>query len=258
MLYVASNFEGGKVQGTRVGLFRLSLFTPVPAPLPYRARIANRAGHSSHKLDSDTERILARIRHLRPGEHLCAIQENKRDQLSAAAAFIRGGLERGECLYVADASKPEAIIATLRSQGVDIDRAHKSGMLTISDKRTYLHHGHFVPDEMIRFLAQSYREARSKYAGFRFAGEMSWVLGRATGADSLIEYEAKLNNFLRKHKASILCQCFRPDFDAEIILNVLRTRPVVIHQQFMTENPYYIPPKEFLEPSQLSFRSIAV
>src|ERR1700756_1020566 len=233
----------GEVHRTGVGHFRWVLFTRVPASLP---RVDDWGGDSTRKLDSDTERILARIRYLRPGEHLCAIQEEKRDQLSAAAAFIRGGLERGECLYVADASKPEDIIANLRSKGVDVDAAHKSGMLTISDKRTYFRHGRFVPDEMIRFLAESYRKARSKYSGFRFAGEMSWVLGGATGADSLIEYEAKLNNFLRKNKASILCQYFRPDFDAEIILNVLRTHPLVIHQHFMTENPYYIPPKEFL------------
>ena len=43
------------------------------------------------KIKSDTERILARIRDLRPGEHLCAIHDNKSQQLAAAAAFIRGG-----------------------------------------------------------------------------------------------------------------------------------------------------------------------
>jgi signal transduction histidine kinase len=197
------------------------------------------------KVDSDVERILSRIRHLRPGEHLCTIQENERDLLAAAAAFIRGGLERGECLYVADASKPEAILAALRSQGVDVDGARSSGMLTISDKRTYLRKGRFVPDEMIRFLGDSYRAGTAKHSGFRFGGEMTWVLGGDTGTDKLIEYEAKLNDFLRRNKVSILCQYFRPDFDDKTILNVLRTHPLVIHRQFMTENPYYIPPREF-------------
>lgn len=199
------------------------------------------------KVDSDTEQILARIRHLRPGEHLCALQENKREQLSAAAAFIRGGLERGECcLYLADPSQPEAIMATLRSQGVDADDAHNSGMLTISDERTYLRHGHFVPDEMIRFLDEYYRKARSNCPGFRVGGEMSWVLGRSLGGDRFIECEVRLNNFLRKKKASIFCQYFRPDFDAEVLLNVLRTHPLVVHDKFITDNPYYIPPREFL------------
>jgi signal transduction histidine kinase len=199
------------------------------------------------KVDSDTERILARIRHLRPGEHVCALQENKRDEMLAAAAFIQGGLERGErCHYIADASRPEAIIATLRSQGVDADAARNSGMLTITDKRTYLRHGYFVPDEMIRFFAESYREAKSKYSGIRFGGDMTWLLGRGGGPSKLIEFEAKVNDFLHKNKSPALCQYSLPDFDAEVILNVLRTHPLVIHREFMAENPYYIPPREFL------------
>jgi len=226
--------------------FGLALLAGIQAALSPSCSREPPVAVTMRKLGSDTERILARIRHLRPGEHLCAIHENKRDQRAAAAAFIQGGLERGECLYVADASKPDAIIATLRTQGVDVDAARNSGMLIISDKQTYLRNGHFVPDEMIRFLAQCYREARSKYSGFRFAGEMTWVLGRDSGADRLIEYEAKLNSFLHKHNASILCQYFLPDFDAEVILDVLRTHPLVIHRQFMAENPYYIPPRDFL------------
>jgi len=194
---------------------------------------------------TNTERILARIRHLQPGEHFCAIQSTKQDQLSAASAFVQGGLERGECLYVAEASKPRAILAALRAQGVDVDAAYSSGMLTISDKRTYLREGRFVPDQMIRFLVGKTRDALQNYSAFRFAGEMSWVLGGYPGTDKLIEYEAKLNDFLRNSKVSILCQYFRPDFNDEIILNVLRTHPLVIYQQFMTENPYYIPPREF-------------
>jgi signal transduction histidine kinase len=194
---------------------------------------------------TDTERILARIRHVRPGEHLCAIQNTKRDQLSAAVAFIQGGLERGECLYVADASNPKGILATLRAQGVDVHAACQSGMLTISDKRTYVRNGRFVPDEMIYFLMRQTQAAIKKYSAFRFAGEMTWILGGYATADKLIEYEAKLNDFLHSHKASILCQYLRSNFDDELILNVLRTHPLVIYQQFMTKNPYYIPPREF-------------
>lgn len=197
------------------------------------------------KIKSDTEQILARIRDLRPGEHLCAIHDNKSQQLAAAAAFIRGGLERGECLYIADATRPDSILTTLRSQGIDVENPLREGMLTFSDKRKYLRNGRFDPDRMIHFLAESYRNAVSRNSGFRFAGEMTWVLGGDAGAERLIEYEAKLNDFIRRRRVSILCQYFRPRFDDETILNILHTHPLVIHRQFMTDNPYYIPPREF-------------
>ena len=197
------------------------------------------------KIKSNTEQILARIRDLRPGEHLCAIHENKSQQLAAAAAFIKGGLERGECLYIADGGRPDAIVTILRSHGIDVEVVRSAGRLTISDKREYLRNGRFDPDEMIRFLAESYRDAVSKYSGFRFGGEMTWILGGGLEVERLIEYEAKLNDFTRRRRTSILCQYFRPNFDDETILNVLHTHPLVIHQQFMAENPYYIPPREF-------------
>jgi signal transduction histidine kinase len=199
-------------------------------------------------VDTDGKRILAAVRHLRPHQHVCSIYENKSDQLSMAVAFILGGLERGETLYIADTNEPEAILSALQRRGIDADAALRSGRLTVSDNRPYLQKGRFVPGEMIRFLADRYRAAqsKSKHSAFRLAGEMTWVLGSAAGADRLLEYEAKLNDFLRRRNALCLCQYDRHRFSDEVILGVLRTHPLVVYGNMMAENPYYIPPADFL------------
>lgn len=199
-------------------------------------------------VDTDGRRILAAVRYLRPHQHVCSIYENKSDQISMAVAFIRGGLERGETLYIADTNEPEAILTALQRHGVDAEAAVRSGRLTVSDNRSFLHKGRFVPDEMIRFLADRYRaaKAQSKDSGFRFAGEMTWVLGSGAGVDRLLEYEAKLNNFLRRRNAVCLCQYDRHRFSDDVILGVLRTHPLVVYGSMIAENPYYIPPADFL------------
>jgi len=224
----------------------VSSYVVLDLALRARGLCAGWNGETMGKLDAESNRILSLVRHLGPHQHVCAIHEDKRQQLSAAIAFILGGLERGECLYIADPYRPASFTAALRGKGIDVDAVIKSGRLTISDKRTYLRGDRFVPDEMIRFLAGLYRDATSKYLAFRFAGEMTWVLGGDPGVERLIEYEAKLNDFLVKHKAAVLCQYFRPAFTDDVILNVLRTHPVVIHGSIMAENPYYIPPADFL------------
>jgi signal transduction histidine kinase len=196
--------------------------------------------------DSDGKKILGAVRHLRPHQHVCSIYENESEQLSMAVAFILGGLERDQTLYIADTNEPEAILTALQRHGIDADAALRSGRLTVSDNRPYLQKGRFVPGEMIRFLADRYRAAqsKSKHSAFRFAGEMTWVLGSAT--DRLLEYEAKLNDFLRRRNALCLCQYDRNRFSDDVILGVLRTHPLVVYGSMMAENPYYIPPADFL------------
>src|SRR3954469_5959800 len=144
----------------RCGLVRTST-RPTSSP-PLAHRVLRRP--TVRKVDSNAERILARIRQLGPGEHLCTIQRRKEEQLAPAAAFIRGGLERGESLYVAHPD-PGPILRALQSQGVEVDSARKSGILTVIDKRPYLRHGRFYPDEMFRFLSQLSEAARARFSG---------------------------------------------------------------------------------------------
>jgi PAS domain S-box-containing protein len=77
---------------------------------------------------------------------------------------------------------------------------------------------------------------------------MTWQLGGAPGTERLLEYEARLNDFLRDHDACALCQYNRRRFPPEIILGVIRTHPVLIYRGKISHNPYYIPPEDCLQP----------
>lgn len=141
--------------------------------------------------------------------HLCLIYETQEQQLAAAIPFILRGMERGEkCIYMANESTATAVFDVMRGQGADVDSAVRKGMLTLANEREACPKPRcFDPDELIRFWAGAL--GRAKLTGFstaRLAGEMTWVLDCDPGTQRLVEYEAKLNYFLRDHDALAMCQ----------------------------------------------------
>jgi signal transduction histidine kinase len=198
--------------------------------------------------DQRHERLVAQVRGLDQHQHLCAIYENKEQQFAAVIPLFLDAIARGErCLYLANEDNVEETFRRLEAAGVDIDAAVKNGSLTVTPNSAYLTHGVFDPDAMIAFLSDSTRKAEEAgFAGLCFAGDLSWVMGRPPGFTHLAEYEAKLDDFYSNHKALGICQYDRQRFPAETLLEVIKTHPVILYGDFVSENPYYIPPKQYL------------
>jgi signal transduction histidine kinase len=187
-------------------------------------------------------------------EHRCLIYENEEQQFASALPFLTAGLEQNErCLYIADENSETAVLGALRKAGTDVDHFVHSGALVLTGKReTYLQRGQFDPDFWIRFLTQSIQAAGGgKFSGLRtLLGEMTWALGEETAPETLIEYEAKLNYFVRDHEVRVLCQYHLHRFSPELTLGIIRTHPIVVYGGLICQNPYYVPPEEFLKPNQ--------
>jgi signal transduction histidine kinase len=201
---------------------------------------------------SDGPRLLDVLVQIGLHDHICLIYESQGEQLAMPVPSIRMGLERGEkCIFIAPEKTLRDVNEGLHAIGIDVDEAMNSGRLAVaSQEDTYLRNGHFEPDRMIRFLADSLEPAiASGFSGLRVVGEMTWALGGDLGTGQLIEYEAKLNHFVHDHPVAVTCQYDRNRFSPEVILNVIRTHPIVIYGNFVCSNPYYIPPEEFLAPN---------
>jgi two-component system, NarL family, sensor histidine kinase UhpB len=208
---------------------------------------------------SDTQRdhsqLAELVANLRLHQHLCLIYDTPEEQFAAALPYLRLGLERGEkCIYVADENTAAAVLDALHESGTDVSRHLRSGALAIFDRyETYFQRGTFDSELMIRFWREAAREAaRAKFSGLRGLGEMTWVLGVSEGAERLIGFESKLNHVVCDHDVALVCQYNRAHFPPEIILGVLRTHPLVVCGARFAENPYYVPPDEFLKPSQVA------
>lgn len=204
--------------------------------------------HKDAHVVAAREKLPAALEELAVHDHLCLIYETREEQFAAVIPFMRIGLERGEkCVYIADDNNGDAVLAAMGGAGIDVDGARKSGALSvISKKEAYLREGYFDPDLMIRFLRETIEAAQEEgFTALRATGEMTWALGDEIGVERLLEYEAKLNYFIPDNGIVAICQYNRARFSPEVIREVIRTHPLVIHGYAVCRNHYFVPPDEF-------------
>ncbi len=197
--------------------------------------------------------LIKALQQLGVHDHLCLIYESREEQLASAIPFIKMGLERNEqCVYIVDENTAQTVLDAMRAEGIDTDSAVESGALKVITKReAYLMRGYFDPDLMIQFLKEGVNSAkRAGFKALRVTGEMTWALGSETGVERLVEYEAKLNYIIPEYDILAICQYNRNRFKPEIIIDIIRTHPLVIYGSIVCKNFYYVPPDEFLKPKE--------
>ncbi len=189
------------------------------------------------------------LRDLKPGDHLCCFYETGEEHRAVLTSFLSRGLERGEkVVCFVDSYTAEVLLDYLTGKGIHVDAYLERGQLSIlGGNQTYLKGGAFHPDRMIALLrAETERALSEGYSALRVTGEMTWVLRGLPGSERLIEYEARLNDFFPGSQCLAICQYHRSSFHPGLLLDVLRTHPLVIIGQQVYDNFYYIPPAELL------------
>jgi hypothetical protein len=150
---------------------------------------------------------------------------------------------------VVDDPDIEGIVRPL-SEEVDLELSRRTGQLDLlCSKAAYLAGDYFAVQEMIDFWDEGIGKA-VKRDGFEFVrsvGEMTWALRDLPGVELLLTYEAKLNEFLPRYPQVILCLYDLEQFtDAEVLLDLLRTHPLILLSGQLVDNPWYCEPDEYL------------
>src|SRR5580765_2586039 len=200
-------------------------------------------------LAAEATPLITALERLGPHDHLCSIYESPEDHYAGAIPFIRIGLDRGEkCIYIADDGTVSDVRQAMESEGIDVDRATASKALVLATKeQAYLEHGSFDPDWMFTFWKEATQLAMSEgFSALRATGETEWVRRGGRGLERWMEYESRLTHTLSESNCSALCQYNRCLFPPELILDVIRTHPVVVYRGTVCRNMYYVPPDEFL------------
>lgn len=180
------------------------------------------------------------------GDHVCTLYSTRDEQLAAAVAYIRGGLDRGErCLYVCCEHSPDEFRAGLKAAGIDVETEEARGALLLLTKHDgHLKGGTFDPDAMISMLHAAVKDALDAgFSGLCAAGDMSWLLDEAPGSERIAEYEARLNAFYPTSRALGLCLYNRNRLPPATIDHGIATHPHVrIADSILLENPFYEDP----------------
>src|SRR5215471_10373759 len=182
--------------------------------------------------------------------HVCAFFHSREEEYRVLLPFIKDGFDRGEKAFqIVDSNLREQHLNRLTTAGIDVVSAEESGQFELVDwENTYLKDGHFDSDRLLA-LVQDVLETGMK-EGFpltRIVGHMEWALEQRPGVDELLIYETGLNSIPQIYKKNpLICVYDLAKFGGDIVVDVMRTHPMVIIGGILQENPFFVPPDEFL------------
>jgi hypothetical protein len=180
--------------------------------------------------------------------HVCALFDTRDDEYSALIPFIREGLAQGERTVSFVPRSYSDHWSRLAAAGIDVERARTSRQLEACvSEETYTPDGRFDVSAMLDQIQESLH--RGPALGFRrtrLAGHAEHVLADAKTADDFLEYEARLNCIAPTFRDPVVCIYDITKMNAGMILDVLRTHPVVVISGLVQTNPFFVPPDVFL------------
>lgn len=181
--------------------------------------------------------------------HVCAFFNSPEEEYATLLPFVRDGIERGErALHIVRSQFREHHLDRLRGAGIDVATAQQRGQLEVSaPEGTYLPGGHFDKEAVSIVLRDALKKGMA--LGFpltRLIAHAETVVEDWSNLDDWIEYEAHLNDVLLGYDP-VICTYDASALNGSLMVEVLRTHPVAIIGGRLYENPFFVPPHEFLE-----------
>jgi DNA-binding CsgD family transcriptional regulator len=157
------------------------------------------------------------------GTHLCCFFGTTDDLLALLVPYFKAGLEGEEyCIWVLSGGVTEELAtAALRRSVPDVDRYVTGGRLDLVGAREwYREQGRLDRRRVIRGWLHQLRRAQAHgFSGMRAAGGADWLESKKRWKDFL-EYEAVLNEALRKRRIIVLCSYPLATSEAADLLDV--------------------------------------
>ncbi len=177
-------------------------------------------------------------------KHRCLIYDGAPSkQLDCVAPIIVKKLDANyRCLYLNSPSMVAGLRSYLRAIGLDLTKNIQRGSLTITSDQGHLVDGRFDVDGMLSMLKVNLTRALADgYVGLWATGDMTWEFGSHANLVKLLEYEHKLEKFLRENPAMEgICQYHRDTLPPHAILTALDTHEsVYVNETLMHLNPFY-------------------
>jgi len=182
--------------------------------------------------------------------HICGFFRNPEEEYHLLLPFIKEGFERGEkAFHVVDPKLRDDHLRRLNSAGINVAEAEKSGQFELCNwEQMYLRDGYFDQDRMLALWRDVLESAGQRgFPHTRLVAHMEWALEDHEGVSDLMEYEARFNLMHQGGRDPVICTYDLTRFSGDVIMGVLRTHPMVILGGVLQENPFFIPPEQFLQ-----------
>lgn len=181
--------------------------------------------------------------------HICAFFNSFDEHYRVLRPFIVDGLDRGDkAFHLVDPERREEHLGRLADAGINVQDAMGTGQLEVRPWQDGpLHGGRFDQDTWLASFEQVLQSGPAAgYAQTRFLAQMEWALVDLPGVDDLIEFETRVNYVMPQYEDPVICAYDLTKFGASVVMDALRTHPVVIIGGLLQENPFFVPPDQLL------------
>jgi hypothetical protein len=181
--------------------------------------------------------------------HICAFFNSVDEEHRVLRSFIKDGFDRGDkAFHLVDPDLCEDHLRRLAGAGIDVGQAMGTGQLELRRwQDAQLRGDRFDQDAMLALIEEVLQSgAAAGYPLTRFVAHMEWALLDKPGVDDLVEFETRVNYVLPKYDDPVICTYDLSKFSASVVMDIMRTHPVVIIGEVLQENPFFVPPDEFL------------
>lgn len=181
--------------------------------------------------------------------HVCAFFNSDEEEYRVLLPFIKDGFHCGDkAVHVVNPDQRPDHLRRLAAAGIDTAVAEQRGQFELhTNTDVYLRDGRFDQDRMLAVFEQA--ASGNATGGFplsRIVCRMDWVVEQGSHADDVVEFESRVNEVWKRHDDAIICTYHLGKFSGDTVMDLLRTHPMVILGGILQQNPFYVPPEEFL------------
>ena len=187
--------------------------------------------------------------HLGKVRHVCAFFNNADEEYRVLLPFIKDGFECGDkAVHVVNPDQRHDHLRRLAAVGIDPAAAEQTGQLEVRiNNEAYLREGRFDKDRMLAAFEQmASGNAKGSFPLSRICCRMDWAIEDRSYIDDLVEFESRVNDVWRRHDDAVICTYHLDKFGGDTVVDIMRTHPMVIIGDILRQNPFFVPPEEFL------------
>jgi hypothetical protein len=190
--------------------------------------------------------------------HACAFFHDREEEYRLLLPFVQEGFAQQDKIFqIVDARHRDERLRRIGAAGIDVTSAKASGQLEVRPwDHAHLREGCFDQYAMLALVEEVLGRGKEQFGLTRFWANMEWSLEDFPGVDDIVEYESRLNDVISRFDDVVVCTYDLNRFSATVVMDILRTHPQVIVGGILQENPFYVPPDQFL--GELRARNVPV
>jgi len=181
--------------------------------------------------------------------HVCAFFNSDDEEYRVLLPFIKDGFTCGDkAIHMVNPTQHDDHLQRLAAVGIDTAAAERTGQFEMrTNTDAYLLDGRFDQHRMLQVFEQlASGNANHGFPLSRIVCRMDWGAERRTHVDELIEFESRVNDLWNLHDDAVICTYHLSRFSGDTVIDIMRTHPVVIVGGILQQNPFYVPPEQFL------------